>query len=548
MIAKIRTKLCFVLLVTVCLSGLSRTRAFAQDRDSQTPEEIIINGRVQDEMGEPIGDAVIVLQDRSYSPVKTQSNADGSFRLSSRDARSGVLTASKAGFATTLTRPLSLLAGDRKHVTLVLKHSDRAESKTSKNGSAAAGQFHDEPDFVVAGLIDGTNFGGHGSETTRRTSEALTASTVELKKDEAKTPTSAVAPGPISRDSENVLRRAVTQDPQSFQANHQLGDFLFSLHRYREAIPLLEAAYRLEANDYTTAYELARAYEQGGDLMRAREQVFRILAKVQNAELHHLLADLDERVGDYLGAVREYEDAARIQPNDVNYFDWGTELLLHGASQASAEVFGKGVAAHPGSARMLIGLGASLYALGSYDEAARKLCAASDLNPAEAVAYIFLGKMEQSAPEPLACAKEKLARFAHEQPENAVANYYYAMSLWKSERGSENPLELDKVTALLGNAVRIDSNFAEAYLALGNVYSSRGNSKDAIYAYQKALTINPRASEVHYRLGIVYKRLGEQRKAQEHFQVYEQIDKAESASLERQRRDLRQYLVKLKNQ
>src|SRR4051794_13574816 len=162
MIAKIRTKFYFALLVTVCLSGLSRTRTFAQARGSQTAEEIIINGRVQDEMGEPIGDAVVVLQDRSYSPLKTQSNADGTFRLSSRDARSGVLAASKAGFATTLTPPLSLLTGDRKHVTLVLKRSDRAESKTSQDSAAA--QFHDEPDFVVAGLIDGTNFGGHGSE------------------------------------------------------------------------------------------------------------------------------------------------------------------------------------------------------------------------------------------------------------------------------------------------------------------------------------------------------------------------------------------------
>src|SRR5438309_12113315 len=87
---------------------------------------------------------------------------------------------------------------------------------------------------------------------------------------------------------------------------------------------------------------------------------------------------------------------------------------------------------------MLSGLGAALYAEGKSEEAARRLCEASDLKPADPAPYVFLGKMEKAATGVLACVEQKLARFAREQPGNALANYYYSVTLWKRDRGSEN--------------------------------------------------------------------------------------------------------------
>ena len=142
---------------------------------------------------------------------------------------------------------------------------------------------------------------------------------------------------------------------------------------------------------------------------------------------------------------------------------------------------------------------------------------------------------------------EKLARFVHEQPGNARANYYYAVSLWKRERASSGEAELQKIEALLNEAVRIDPKFAEADVELGNVRSSRGNLQSALDAYKRALELNPQLAEAHYQLGLAYKRVGERTKAQEQFQLYQQIDKAEAIALERQRRELRQYLITLKD-
>ena len=408
-------------------------------------------------------------------------------------------------------------------------------------------QFADKPDFTVAGVTDGTDMGGHGSDTNVRTSEALARETAAFKSGGATG--SAAAATPENRETENKFRASLASAPGNFEANHQLGEFYFRSQRFSEAIPLLQAAYQINSANFANAYDLALAYRASGDLARARERARNLLvAGAEKAEVYRLLGDLDEQLGDPLEAVREYESAARLDPSEQNYFNWGTELLLHKAPRPAVEVFTKGTAAHPDSARILAGLGAALYANGSYAEAARRLCDASDLNPADPAPYVFLGKMEKAATDSLPCAEEKLARFAHEQPANALTNYYYAVALWKSEREPGNSARMTQTVALLEKAASLDPKLAEAYIQLGIVSSASGDNARAITAYKKAIDVNPQSGEAHYRLGLAYKRIGEDAKAHQELQLYKQIDQTGTAAVERQRRELRQFMIILKEQ
>ncbi len=349
-------------------------------------------------------------------------------------------------------------------------------------------ELKDDPDFTVAGVTDWSNVGLHGSDTTSRTSEALAKETLGLKS------------GAAEKNGVAVSGK----------------------------------------------YQAALECEAKGDFVKAREEIRKKLAASDDAEGHHLLGDLDERLNDPLDAVREYERAARMYPSEQNYFDWGTELLLHKAAQPAVEVFTKGTDLHRNSARMLAGLGAALYAVGSYDDAARRLCAASDLRPAESSPYLFLGQMEKTVSAALPCGEEKLARFAREQPANAQANYYYAIALWKRQRGSENPASSRQVQALLEKAVKLKPEFGEAYVQLGVVYFARNDFAAAIQAYRQAIQVSPQLSEAHYRLSLAYKRTGEDAKAHQEFAAYQQAEKTETAAVERQRSELKQFLVILK--
>jgi tetratricopeptide (TPR) repeat protein len=263
---------------------------------------------------------------------------------------------------------------------------------------------------------------------------------------------------------------------------------------------------------------------------------------------HRLSGDREEHSGDPVAAVREYEQAAHLDPSEENYFAWGSELLLHRAAQPAAEVFTKGAALHPKSPRMLAGLGAALYADGLYDEAARRLCQASDLNPADPAPYLFLGKMEETAADAPPCAEEKLARFAQAQLENALANYYYGIAIWKRARRTNDLVALTKTQELFKKAVAHDPAFAAGYLALGNLYFVGGDLESAKLTLKKAIAVDSQLGQAHYLLGQAYQRTGEEEKAQQEFAIYKQCEKREADALERQRRELRQFLVILNDQ
>ncbi len=316
----------------------------------------------------------------------------------------------------------------------------------------------------------------------------------------------------------------------------------------RDTLALRSGATTKAANSSpNAAYDSAMEYRAKGDFVRAREEAQKSLAIADTAAGHRLLGELDEHLGDSLSAVHEFESAARLEPSERSYLDWGAELLLHKAAQPAVQVFTKGSSLHPRSARLLAGLGASLYAAGSYDEAAQRLCDASNLSPADPAPYLFLGKMEESAPLPAACGEETLARFVQQQPESALANYYYALIVWKRGRSSNTEADSLRVEGLLEKAVRLDPQLAEAYVQLGIVRAGQGNFASAIDAYKKAIAVSPHLADAHYQLSLAYKRAGEEAKAHDEFQAYQQSEKSQHAQDERQRRELRQFVIILKD-
>ena len=145
-------------------------------------------------------------------------------------------------------------------------------------------------------------------------------------------------------------------------------------------------------------------------------------AVASEADRIRLAGDAKEKSGDPVGAVKEYEKAVKLDPSEENYFAWGAELLVHRGGAAAVEVFKKGAELHGKSARMAAGLGAAYYADGQDEEAAERICKAADLNPNDAAAYEFLGRMELASTELLTCSDSRLERFAKQQPANALAN------------------------------------------------------------------------------------------------------------------------------
>ena len=348
----------------------------------------------------------------------------------------------------------------------------------------AAPQFFDQPQFTVSGVTDTTSLGGHGSDTVVRTRDSIAKDAATLSKAGA----NSVA---IPPDVERSLNT--------------------------------------------------------GNYKQARDYVRSLLAQKDKPELHHLLADVDEKLGNSLEAVHEYQRAAELDPHEPYFFDWGSELLLHHAPEPAEAVFTHGARLFPQSVRMLIGAGAASFASGANDQAIQQICAASDLNPNDSDPYLFLGKILSAEKTPSEKVLDGLHRFAALQPQNAKAHYYYALALWKRRDPQDQAVE-SQVESELAVAIRLDPHFGAAELQLGIVHADQGDSQGAIPHYERALQIAPQTEEAHYRLAQAYRQTGQSEKAKTELRAYSLLSKESAQKLEEERHEIRQFVYTLRDQ
>lgn len=413
-----------------------------------------LEGTVRSSRTVPVPAAVVYLEFKEQAQtVTTRTDAEGRYRFLTVQPGTYTVRAVITGYKEASAGPFVVAEEDSKKLDLTLTADEPA--------------FFDEPHFVVAGVADVTNRGGHGSDVVVRSTEALAKATASL------------STAPPAVESEASLREAIAREPK-------------------------------------------------------------------NAELHHRLGDVEERNGKPLEAVQEYQRAAELDPSEPNLFDWGAELLTHRAAEPAIEVFTKGNRLFPNSVRMLLGLATAFYAHGSYDDSARSFFEASDLNPADPVPYQFLGKVQSVEITQSDGFVERLARFAKLQPDNAMANYYYAASLLRRWTADRDAATLALMQSLLEKAVRLDSSLSAGYVQLGIIHAAQEDFPAAIACYQKAIQINPEMEEAHYRLGLAYARTGEKLKSQQELAIHEQLAQKTADDLERERKDILNFVVSLR--
>ncbi|HUI43335.1 MAG TPA: tetratricopeptide repeat protein [Terriglobia bacterium] len=346
--------------------------------------------------------------------------------------------------------------------------------------------------------------------------------------------------------AEKEFKRVVELEPASYDANHNLGEFYVGKGDIAAAVPYLERAQQADPASYDNGYNLALAYETTGRLGDASRQIRELLKQKDTAELHDLLGEVEEKSGNYVSAVNEYQAAAHMDPSESNLFDWGGELLLHQTWGPAIQVFSAGLKRYPNSARLAVGLGLAHYVQGSYDDAVKALMTATDVNPADPQAYYFLSKAYDQSPNQADEVIERFRRFADLRPNDAQAEFYYAMSLWKGRRSDITPAHLDQVEALLKKCIALDPSSGEAHLQLANLYSQRKNYQEAEPEYQQAVKLSPDLPDAHYRLGQAYAHLGKQDLAQKEFQIHQTLYERHLAEIDQRRSEIKQFVYSMK--
>src|ERR1700741_5218695 len=159
--------------VALCLlAGLSAPPVYAQSSGS------VVEGVVRDAEKRPLADARVSLDDQVEGRTQTaQTDAAGHFRFDGVAPSTYMLHVRKAGYLDRTDGPFAIGRGETKRSNLQM-----TTEKNAASGKAAeqAMQYSDEPQFTVAGVTDPSNVGGHCSNVTLPTKEALARETVSL--------------------------------------------------------------------------------------------------------------------------------------------------------------------------------------------------------------------------------------------------------------------------------------------------------------------------------------------------------------------------------
>lgn len=324
---------------------------------------------------------------------------------------------------------------------------------------------------------------------------------------------------------EHRLREKARLQPDSFEANRQLGAYYAASRRIDSAIPYLEIAQRIDPSNYENEYDLALAYLNNGQLDKARGRIRHMLTRRDTAELHNLLGSVEGAAGHQSAAAEQFQRAAEMDPSEEHLFNYGNALTRY-ASDAAVRVFRFGVERYPRSSRLRAGLGVALYSRGLNDEAIETLCQAVDLDLSDPRSLKVLGELQGVSPALSARVNERLLNFVRRYPRNAFANYYYALSLRDRRSGEESISDPARIEQLLKTAIQLDPRLAGAHFQLGLLYEERGLRNEAIRLYERAVDLDPRQDQYHYRLGREYKAAGEETKALEQLRIYRRLHSA----------------------
>jgi predicted TPR repeat methyltransferase len=239
-------------------------------------------------------------------------------------------------------------------------------------------------------------------------------------------------------------------NPLHADALHWLGVLATQAGRPAAAVPFLEQAAALRADDPAFAHNLATAH------------------------LH---------AGQYDHAIRAFERALKLVPDRPDtLLAWGLAHLARrqpGDAQAAAFAFRQAMAAGLDTADLYRQLGLALLAADQPAEAADAFMTAAERDPYDPVAYHHLALAHRALGNERD-VRRNLNKTLELDPNNARA--WHALAQLDLEAG--NP---DIAANLFRKAAKHDPHYAAPWQSLGRLYQQQGKHAEALDAFKQAL-------------------------------------------------------------
>jgi tetratricopeptide (TPR) repeat protein len=353
-------------------------------------------------------------------------------------------------------------------------------------------------------------------------------------------------------DFENVVRLA----PSAEQGHSALGAVLLRLGQTAAAIRELEKALSIRAGDTSAEENLALAWEQSGqpvkalpwfsrldaDLRAENQQVpaevlaawaralavtrqfgpasikikQAIAAAPKNAELVDELGSIYAQQADWTDAQRAFGSALQLDPElAMAHFHMGVTLEVEQRPGAMEELEAAYRLA-PADMEIALTLAQAMTAKGDDRNAIPVLKHVLEVSPASTTAKYQLGLALQRTDQ----VREALPLFetaAAAEPGNAEILINLGLALCQLQQAKDAVPILQKAVSLAPKNLTAHENLAAAYIQLSQF-------DDAITELRGALSLAPDQSQLHYNLGVALKMKDDDADAIPEFETTENLD------------------------
>ena len=317
-----------------------------------------------------------------------------------------------------------------------------------------------------------------------------------------------------------TFRGALKADPKSAQLNYLEGLALVDWGRSAEALPALQESIRLDPQVIKPHLMLAHLFDQAAKPDKAEEQWKQALAIDPHSApaLEGLSGDLLAHE-DYIGVVGILRTAPRSERLAINL---ARALGMLNLVDDAKAVLTEAMQLSPGSVPLASAMTVVLIKQHSYQEAINLLEQTVQANPGNQEAEVQLFRvlvLTNHIARPL--GPKLLAQRPHD------SEVLYLNGIVERAVGDNA-----QAKAHLEEAVALDPNFFNSRYNLGMVLVFLHEWTEAKEQLEKAIALGATEPQVHFELAKALRGLGEDDRALEEMKQYQQLKKAEEATLE----------------
>lgn len=305
--------------------------------------------------------------------------------------------------------------------------------------------------------------------------------------------------------------------PADTVIHKRVGKWMLERGLASEAIAQFELVRRRESS-FSVNYWLAYACYLGADYSRVVQllEPYTHNAAETPLNLYGLLsvAYLKQgREAEASNTLKRGMPATGTEPKFL--YDISIELLEENLFPLARDLLGYAMVRFPDDPDLLLAQARSHHAANRFEEARDASASAVKNRPDFYAAYVALGnsQLELGAYDE---AVEAYRRALSLNSRDPFLYYIYATALERHNR-------LEQALLVAQRGVAVDANDAACRFILGKVLERHGRLEEARREYELSSKLQPLEEEVHYRLGLLYKRLQQHQKAEAHLKKFQEL-------------------------